>query len=179
MSFTDFEDDGDDDRAEAAGQNGANSATDDGSGQPGYTVEGYPDWRVGVQGPSGGLLGVIKVSNRTPGSGATPSSADPYPLPPAYSYDANGQLQLKPAFAKTHPGPFDFGGMAKMVDWSGVAKDIADTAGKVGASFLLDLPPMIDLAQTGIETWKAQDEANKRSSKAAPGSVDRATNGTP
>jgi len=77
------------------------------------------------------------------------------------------------------PGP-DGVGMAKEINWQGVDANLTDLAAKIAESLVGDTPVLLDLAQTGLETWKAQDDANKKTSKPpAPGSADRATNGAP
>jgi hypothetical protein len=102
-------------------------------------------------------------------------------MPPAYRSDGHGGVELQPGFAQTHPqGPFDFGGMAREIDWPGVAKDFAGLAGDVATSILLPIPEWFDLLHTGKETWDAQKEANTKSdAPPSSGSTDRATNGVP
>lgn len=47
-----------------------------GDGLPGYPVEGHPDWRAGLFGPGGGILGMARVSDLA----ARPSSGDQAPF---------------------------------------------------------------------------------------------------
>jgi hypothetical protein len=104
-------------------------------GLPGVAVDGYPGLRAGASASGNGLLGIWRPT----GSGAADCSdprvmlaanrtGSPEALPKGYQYDANGNLQLTPDFARTHPGAFDFGGMGHNIDWAGVAKDL----GKLG-----------------------------------------------
>jgi hypothetical protein len=131
--------------------------SDAGPEPSGRTVKGYPDWRIGVPG-SGNLFGLIKVGGprAAPDAPAQPAAPDPYPPPPAYVYDANGRLQLNPAFAKTHPqGPFDFGAMAHNIDWPGAALDLASIG---AASLPLAGAAAVDVLKTipqlGIDAWR-------------------------
>jgi hypothetical protein len=77
-------------------------------------------------------------------------------MPPAYTPDSQGGVQLRPGFAATHPnGPFDFGGMAKEIDWPGVALDPGSIAagalpliGGTAVDLLKAMPGM------GIDAWR-------------------------
>ena len=94
----------------------------------------------------------------------------------------NGGVQLRPDFAAQHSNsPFDFGGMAKEINWPGFAKgllDIARGGAQCHAEDEIGIPSWLDWLQSGRETWDAQNEANKDPNSPPPG-ADRATNGLP
>jgi hypothetical protein len=120
-----------------------------GDGLPGVPVDGYPGVRAGAFGSGNGLLGLIKVSNPAPVGGEAS-------MPAAYTPDGHGGVQLKPGFAASHPkGPFDWGGMAKEIDWPGVALDLGSIAagslplvGGKAADVLKAMPGM------GVDAWR-------------------------
>jgi hypothetical protein len=124
MSFTDFggiqsDNDASDDGAAAGPQ-----PVPDSSGLPGYPLNGQPDWRVGVPGQSGGLLGLVKVSDLRPApvavdsSSTKPGSTDSYETdswrwndPDAIAYDLDRkQRQLAEAQGISNALDFHTGG---------------------------------------------------------------------
>ena len=170
MTYTNLPNAGDEDpSADALAAMGGVDA-----GQAGYPLPGYPGWMAGTNDPTGGVLGVVQLADARSGSAAGGQAAgqDPYPLPPGYMYDAQGQLQLTPEFARTHPGPTDFGRMAHNINWNGVLKDLGDViSGAVMPSPLEEAPEWIEqlgLLKTGAETLNAQNQANKPKPAGAP-----------
>lgn len=105
---------------------------------PPATLRFGMDWAPSGQGdPTMMLASNPRASAPTVAS----DGREAYPMPKAYAPDGHGGVQLRPDFAAAHPRvPFDFGGMAKEIDWGGFMKELGGLANSEIHDWLEDRP---------------------------------------